>query len=56
MVTLCSLPSDLTITNDAFRIYGVSVILSVNSINQLIFVMVMGRVFFAVRVEFLNII
>jgi hypothetical protein len=31
-------------------------IISLNSVNQLIFVMVMGCVFFAVRTELLNII
>jgi hypothetical protein len=45
---LCILPTEF--------IYVFHMILTVNSINKLIFVMVKCGVFFAVRTEFLNII
>jgi hypothetical protein len=54
--------SRLTISNSAFCIYGFCMILIVNSIislnrvNKLMCVMVMGRIVFEVQPEFLNII
>jgi hypothetical protein len=45
-----------TVNNSSFCIYEFRMILSINSINQLIFVMVKCCVFFALRTEFLNII
>jgi hypothetical protein len=55
-------PAALTVNNSAFCIDGFRMIFDVNSdyflnsVNQLIFVMVKCCVFFAVRAEFLNII
>jgi hypothetical protein len=54
VVIIC--PAILTICNDVFYIYWFCVLLNVNSINQLIFVMVKCGVLFEVRTEFLNII
>jgi hypothetical protein len=54
-------PHAVTISKSAFCIYGFRMIpseteiISSNSVNQLIFVMVKCCVFFAVRTEFLNI-
>jgi hypothetical protein len=56
LLTLWSpVPPDLTISNSAFCTYGFRMLLSVNSVNQLIVVMETGCVFFDVRTEFLNI-
>jgi hypothetical protein len=45
---------DLPISNTSFCIYGSCMVLSVNSVNQLVFVMVKCCVHFEVRTEFLN--
>jgi hypothetical protein len=52
---MCHLLQQSIALHFVFICFGTSII-SLNSINQLIFVMVKSCVFFAVRTEFLNII
>jgi hypothetical protein len=51
-----NVPANLVVCNALFCIYAFCIVLTVNSINQLIFVTVKCGVLFEVRTGFLNII